>query len=360
MNIYLDNDVCFVIVVPGGGTRGILSCKWLELFLNEWNPVKSFTERVNLFAGTSIGAILAAGFSIGKTPSQMLPFFTEEGQWIFTIRTLEDVLEQSINASTPSNRPNGPQKLDLLGNSDPFYASVSPNSNYGNARLKTVLQSVVGGRTFHDIETNLYMTAIDTTTTLPLNFSNIVSPSGMPYPNIIGQDMLLLDACMSTSAAPVYFPQYTVNGKPYMDGGVDTNNPCAFALTLLQMLEVDYKKICILTVGTGRPPDAPLFNGYNEIPFAGLTKTTIDLLGASLKGTAILTLENQYNYATNTINRLNVVQYQYNPIIPAEYADLDLSTPAYNSFMEQFAINSFLADITNIRHFIDHLENRIP
>ena len=98
-----DPNTVRVLSLSGGGERGYISLVFLQRFLNQWGMVGTLAQNFDVICGTSIGGICSLGFGLGKSVADLVPFFTEEGQWIFTIRTAEDELLGSINATKSCN-----------------------------------------------------------------------------------------------------------------------------------------------------------------------------------------------------------------------------------------------------------------
>ena len=122
-----------VLTLNGGGMRGYMSTVFLQRFINEWKAAGmtgSLADNFDVIAGTSIGAIQALYYGLGKDASQpegqecqeVLNLFENEGPWMFTIKGSPF----GCQASNPSNRPSGAQKTALVLEDEPFYKSHCP------------------------------------------------------------------------------------------------------------------------------------------------------------------------------------------------------------------------------------------
>ena len=69
-----------ILSLDGGGIRGVLSARILKE-IAELHP--NFLDKVDMFAGTSTGAILAAGLATGRTPQEMVELYEDHGSTIF-------------------------------------------------------------------------------------------------------------------------------------------------------------------------------------------------------------------------------------------------------------------------------------
>ena len=68
------------------------------------------------------------------------------------------------------------------------------------------------------------------------------------------ETLSLVDIALSTSAAPTYFPSYTIGKNKFVDGGVVANNPALFAHTEASVFVENPKTdILHLSLSTGYP-----------------------------------------------------------------------------------------------------------
>jgi hypothetical protein len=71
----------------------------------------------------------------------------------------------------------------------------------------------------------------------------------------------ILDACLATTSATIFFGATTVNGIIYVDGGFGYNNPSELALKELESNKGPFDRMtdavkqlsCFVSLGTGRP-----------------------------------------------------------------------------------------------------------
>jgi hypothetical protein len=211
-----------ILSLDGGGLRGLLTAKLLER-LEQAHP--GWLARVDLFAGTSTGGILALGLAAGLTPAEIAALYKESAARVFADSFLDDVRD-----------------LGKLTGAD-----------YSNHALRRGILERIGDITLNDLPRKVLISSFDldndpqTTGVLrrwkPKFFHNF------PGPDSDG-DQRLVDVALRTSAAPTYFPIY----QGYTDGGVVVNNPSTCALA--QAICPDYggqslRAICLLSIGTG-------------------------------------------------------------------------------------------------------------
>jgi hypothetical protein len=343
-----DPNTVRILSLSGGGERGYISLVFLQRFLNQWGMVGTLAQNFDVICGTSIGGICALSFGLGKSVADLIPFFTEEGQWIFTIRTAEDVLLGYINASLPSNVPDGPQKFLILSDNDQYYRSVDPiNSNYGSARLRSVITGVMGTNTLADMQTNILVPSLQSSTSRAVFFSNV------NLPQFAGQTELAVNVALATSAAPTFLPPVNFGGHQYIDGGLYQNSPASLGLSLARVTKPTAKRACVLSIGTGEAPEHDFSEpaGGSNIPFETTGQTLYNLLtvGIPTVASAIdtdLYLRSQYQLD-------DLFYYSFNPILTD--IELDITTPTYLTYLEDAANTWYDNDTANITNFIGHL-----
>lgn len=226
-----------ILALDGGGIRGALTLGFLEkiesiLRERENNPNLLLCDHFDLIGGTSTGAIIAAGLSIGMTAGEMKDLYLSIGDKIFG------------------------RKYSLLLN---FFKRSRAKFDF--QPLEDALTEVFGDITIGSdkIRTNLCIVTkrADTLSTWPI----INNPKGKYYD--ANKGMLLRKVVRASAAAPSYFiPQkIDVGGGEvgaFIDGGVSLANNPAFQLFLVATLkgfnynwETGADKLSILSVGTG-------------------------------------------------------------------------------------------------------------
>jgi hypothetical protein len=348
-----DPNTVRVLALPGGGERGYMSNHFMKLFVQQWgiNP-NEIWKYFDIICGTSIGAILSLAYSYGLSPDQNAAFFTEDGPWIFSIRTASDVASGSINASLPSNRPDSTQKVVMLGQNDTFYNSVDPVlSNYGSTRMQTKLMSTFGEDTLQDLKTNVLIPTFDQETKTFLLMSNLDKPG------FVGQNFKIVDVARYTSAAPLYLPSY----QNKLDGGIYINNPANLGLTLGKMNKKTANRFCVLSVGTGigeygfdDDPSPPLLRATTSFPFEDTVKSLVQLLDVALTGPQQAVERDLYLRANFTLE--NLFFYNFNPSLDQNFnTELDNTDPTFLTYLTTTAETVFSNDNEKISSFIGHL-----
>jgi uncharacterized protein len=338
-------DTLRILEIDGGGERGYLPLKFLELFIQQWgiDPSKIWQE-FDVICGTSVGGIMALGLAFGLTPAQMTPFFITQGPYIF-----------SLSSIIPSLRPNLPAKLALIATNTPFYQSSGPTAqNYGSGLLYKTVQDIfkINGidATLQNLKTKVIIPAYEFDTKRYILFSNL------NYPEFTGQNELISNVALATGAAPVYLPPLSMNSHFYKDGGIYCNNPTQFGKALAQTIKPTAKRVCILSLGTGigemgfdddtNPNDPPpQISTVEEI----FMLFSISSTGAQESIARAFFLESNYTLQ-------QTYYYRFQPLLdPTKNTELDNTDSDILAYYEQTAQTVFNDDIDNISTFIGHL-----
>lgn len=349
-----------ILELDGGGQRGYLSLSFLIKFVQLWgiNPAEIW-KYFDVICGTSVGGLLALGLATGKDPNNLTSFFTDTSQLVFSTNGVR------------SNQATTLEKLASIGITGvPFYAT-NPATPYGSALLVSEVQTLFGANTMQSLLTNVivptYKVELKAETT-DISTGTYTLCSNVNYPDFDGQDELISNVALSTSAAPFYLPSLaltnaspnTLNGR-YIDGGVYQNNPASFGRTLATMLKPNATRCCVLSLGTGLgemgfdDPTAsllsslavdvdPIISVSNLFALFGIAST-----GGQESISKALGLESTY-----TLNQL--FNYRFQPTLDMNLdTELDNTTNAINTYYENLATQVFNDDIDAITEFLGHL-----
>jgi predicted patatin/cPLA2 family phospholipase len=383
----MDFNTIRVLSLDGGGMRGYVSANFLKSFVDLWgvNP-NELWKYFDVISGSSIGGIMALALSFGKSPEELLTFFTEDGPWIFT-----------TSSSTPSVMPSTLSKVNtIVGGplSNPtFYPSTT--DGIGTKRLKSKLDSVFGTSTMAELNTTTVITSFEKNnvdpdygqdTNTPIYFSN-----SRVVPSLIGQNFNIVDVAMATSAAPLYFPSWAIGEDLYIDGGVVQNNPAGLALSIAKAKKPTAKRYCVLSIGTGLgdvgfPPESSvksrvkreiqdlrkdrkafadkwqlsskelkeiedLSNNLRALEGAYLI---MYLLGVTTTGPQEVEAKELFIESNYTLEQMYYYRMQYY-FEPSKNTEFDNSTPDILQYYQDATADYFSNDIDNITTFLGHL-----
>jgi hypothetical protein len=223
-----------ILSVDGGGIRGIIPLHALVRL--ESHSARPCRELFDMVAGTSTGAIIAAGLALGISARGLLAMYREMASKAF-------------------------RRL-------PFFRIIANlgNHRYDNRFLQETLDSIGAGIPLNALPIDVMLTGKNTLTGRTDFFvrDNPVNAS-------LWGTISLTDAVLASIAAPTYFPPHSavVRGQlqTWVDGGVGVaGNPCyQAAVEALQFGAGRYQPgdVRLLSFGTGRTPhpiDAPRAN----------------------------------------------------------------------------------------------------
>ncbi len=226
-----------ILALDGGGIRGALTLGFLEkieklIREKEGNPKLLLCEYFDLIGGTSTGAIIAAGLSIGMSAAEITKLYMDIGDKIF-----------------------GKKRNWLLNPLERYKAQ------FDFKPLEDALEEVFGDITMGSdkIKTGLCIVTkrADTLSTWPI----LSNPNGKYFK--YNKGMLLRQVVRASAAAPSYFvPQKIDVGQGqigvFIDGGVSlANNPALQLFLVATLKEFPYRwetgeeNLVLYSVGTG-------------------------------------------------------------------------------------------------------------
>lgn len=231
-----------ILSFDGGGIRGLISALLVQQLDQEFD----FLKTVDLFAGTSTGGLLALGLASDVHIDTLADVYKTRGREVFK--------------RYASFSPAPPQAfMDRY----PEAAAMSiglGHVKYTDEGLKRVVQETfpTSEKRLDQLERKVLVAAFDLyqparNAWAPISLTNL--------PGSKTSDISVLDAALSTCAAPVYFPPHTFeqNGKEkaLVDGGVYANNPSMLATASVMASDtlnerpLTVENMKLLSLGTG-------------------------------------------------------------------------------------------------------------
>lgn len=233
-----------ILSLDGGGIRGVITLEILAKL--EADLKKRFKggndfrlcDFFDHFGGTSTGAIIAAGLSIGMSTKELLEFYTKRGKEMFD--------KSSLLKKWKSLYESGPL-LDML--QETF--GKDTNMDIANGKFKSLLTVVTMNRSTDSpwpISNN------------PLAYYNDKKRADN------NQNIKLYQLIRASTAAPAYFPPETLEWNKqdpsktfvFVDGGVTPYNNPAFLMYRMATRpsynlnwEKGEDKLLVVSVGTG-------------------------------------------------------------------------------------------------------------
>lgn len=338
-----------VLQIDGGGARGVLPLHFLIKFIELWGiDPADIWKNFDVITGTSVGGIMALGLAFGLTPAQLLPFFTTQGKYIF-----------SLSSIISSLRPNIALKLAAIVTDIPFYQSSGiTGDNYGHGLLYKTLQDTFKiddiPATLQDLKTKVVIPSYEADTKRYVLFSNL------NYPEYMGQNELISNVGLATSAAPAYLPIFNMNGHNYDDGGVFQNNSARFGVTLGKRIKPRANRVCVFSLGTGIGQTAfdAGIPGESDPPLPPNT-TTIERLFSLFEVSAIggqESVDRSLFIESFPRSLSQVYYYRFQPVLdPSKNTELDNTDTDIFDYYEDKATEVFDNDISNVSTFLGHL-----
>ncbi len=242
-----------ILSCDGGGIRGLLTAKVIERLQRE----VPFLDKIDLFAGTSTGGIIALGLAHNLSPTELVELYRDRGPEIFT--------------EIGSRHPGRSRFLEFFSDLDyklreflrelHFDPLDLLHPRYPNAGLRRVLTQAFGKATMGDLKRSALVTTLrlysEGRNWSPLVLHNIGDEGTGEFDTRLQdkptRSTRLVDAALCTSAAPLYFPPHLHPDFGFcVNGGLFANCPASIALGLAcRANKGDISSIRILSIGTG-------------------------------------------------------------------------------------------------------------
>jgi len=213
-------EIFKILAIDGGGIRGIFPAQILKRIKEEL--AIEFCEKIQIIAGTSTGAIIAAGLAIEYPIDQIVDLYRAEGREIF-----------HRNYSEFLNKYNWKGLF---------------RTKYSNLYLKKMLHNVFKDLTLSQTKIRLMIPASNVS-----NGSVFIFKSNYDENFIRDKDTRISEAVLASCSAPTFFNPVKVKDYLLADGGLWANNPSLIALTeaMGKRFKREKSQIRILSLGTG-------------------------------------------------------------------------------------------------------------
>lgn len=259
-----------LLALDGGGIRGLITLGILEKMEADLRGILKKDERFRLadyfdfIGGTSTGAILATGLSLGLSTRELIAFYLDAGPLMFRKEELYDRLWNKFKSD-----PLEGKLKEILGKT----------TKLGSPKLRTLLL--------------LIMRNVTTDSPWPVTNNPLAkyNASGRPDCNL---DLPLWQLVRASTAAPTFFPPEVVVLGPrqfvFVDGGVTPYNIPAFIMfrkatadPYRLLWETGEGKMLIVSVGTG---SAPRLGPTVRDPNRSIIEVAISIAGEMMNGMA--------------------------------------------------------------------------
>lgn len=211
-----------ILCLDGGGIRGLYSAQMLKRMKKDCNI--DFYNDFDLIVGTSTGSILAGSIVKQIDIDKVIALYVNEGKKIFKKRWLS--------------------RIGL------FASKYNPNP------LKEQLKVIFENTTLGDIEKPLLINATDignsTQFVFKTTFNDQEDSNGNKKELVRDKEILLSDAILASSSAPIFFPPHKVGNFLLADGGLWANSPVLVALAeAKKIFKTEPNDVVVVSIGTG-------------------------------------------------------------------------------------------------------------
>jgi hypothetical protein len=241
-----------ILSCDGGGIRGLLPSLLIQQLSSD---IPSFLGNVSLFAGTSAGGLVALGLASAVPIANIVGLFKNDGAQIFTPFSSAASLNTAGFRAVLESRAAAPGEswYDwIVKNFDAIVNGIL-YVKYNNTGLQTLLTSLLPSTALNTLPHRVMVTTFQLENPTSKNWAPITITN---LPNDPGAATYPIDAALSTSAAPTYFPPYQHPAFGYcIDGGVYANNPGCMAIATALNSGIALSDIVMLSIGTGANPE---------------------------------------------------------------------------------------------------------
>lgn len=276
-----------LLSIDGGGTRGIIAAKIIEILEEKFSP-KPVWSLFDVCAGCSTGGILALSCIQRRTSGKDLTkLYYELASDVFPYQRKIPINEYSAKP-LEQHLKNHFNKIMLT----PDISNTSPK---------------------------VFVVAKRGNDTKPYLLRNYDLPTSS-YDGCSG--WLCCDAARATSAAPTYFKSFLKDNITYTDGGVGFNNPVQLlfeeALNIISstkkdsQFSSDHPIAYIVSIGTGEMPPLP-----QKAPDAHIASRALDAIFNTIE--QVTDSHNAHIQTLKVCERLNIPYFRFNPTLDDRY-----------------------------------------
>lgn len=231
------------------GYAGVMPALWLSEI--EHRTRRPIAHLFNMLAGTSTGAMIAAGLSV---PSMV----SEVSQGLFVRKTEPSAYLPRYSAFEIVNlyRQKSPEIFTSVASQLPIPSSIYSwvGSKYSDRGRSAVLTKYFDQYSLRQALTELVIPAVSNKDKSKTHLFTRYEAR-----NNAADDVRLYDVLMATTAAPTFFPPYSIPEKgDFFDGAISAGNPAQQAYDEACRYGIPSEKIFMLSMGAGTCISDPL------------------------------------------------------------------------------------------------------
>jgi predicted acylesterase/phospholipase RssA len=255
-----------ILSLSGGGIRGIFQARYLEVM--EQQLGRPLRDCFHLIAGTSTGAIIALGISLGISTTSIVKLFENHGGEIFPESTRKKSQRLIAWLQLGPRYSQAPLRQRLT---QTFRAIEEARDNHPPTERQLTLKEcnppvMIAATTLDQYQVR--------------NFST-VQRAGLP----VGRDgdLHASEVALSSAAAPLFFPAVKPQGvTTYVDGGVWANNPVLMAVTEIHRhWGTPFSEMRVISIGNGEIPGGQVGVDFNRMRRARMISPILDMMFAT-------------------------------------------------------------------------------
>lgn len=298
--------------IDGGGMRGVYSAAYLNVLGAHYARTRGtgpldFGKGFDLITGTSTGGILACALAAGIPMDKVIGLYRQHGPSIFPEKVPSSILQLVLQF---------PRRRGLV--------------RRGAEALEQALADVLGTETIGEVYARRGIALAIPSVQMGHHRSWVFKSAHLPNSKHRDDGYRLVDACMATSAAPVFRSLAWVKnttddgGLVFADGGLWANNPVLVALIDALELTRPGDTIEVFCLGTCPPPTGDQIAkddadwGYGQWRF-----------GADVPNVAISAQQYAYDnmarmLAGHVDRKARILRFPHAEVPPSILAHLDL------------------------------------
>jgi hypothetical protein len=324
-----------VLSLDGGGIRGLYTASLLKTLAARFQAQRKPQQRpqapeldigkvFDLIVGTSTGGILAIAMVFGHPVSKIVNLYNNWGPSIFT-------------------RPQPSSRIALLK----WMASCLGKPADSPLPLRTALVNLFGKKTVKEVYDERHIAFCLTAVKLIDEKFRVFKTPHIPKKNM-DDTYQLVDICMATSAAPIFFPLVRIrlpshdSYEVFADGGLAANKPVLISLIEALQMAKPNQPIHIHSISTcPRPPGTLLGEkdlGRGILKWGAGTKALTLSMNAQASG-ALYSAQFLASWLTANTNReVKVIPYPEGTRSPeqVQYLQMDLASPSALQALAKF------------------------
>lgn len=254
----------FILVCDGGGIRGRATVSFLyhmEQHMKKINPEFSIHDQFDMFAGSSIGALISMLFvHKKKTAKEIYDILNND--------TCQSIMDKSLW--------------------DKAVGIIQHKPKYDGIEKQYVINKYLGNIKYNETNNKYLLVPV---------YNITKRKTKVFYSNTCNSELLAKDVANAASAAPGYFPCVEIpncddnNGKCntdwFIDGGIVSNNSTISAISQAFEITKDTDcKLVVINIGTGYKTHT--INGNDALQYGGIEWLLNDILGIAMDETLVI------------------------------------------------------------------------